>query len=90
MVNTCSWQSELETLGDSEHRTFGLEPNGTVSMVTKRNENILKCNQNMLCEKQTPVESKMRDIEDILSRRRQHAHGSNAKNIFAYEGEEKK
>jgi hypothetical protein len=41
MVSTCSRQPELEILGDSEHRTFGLEPHGTVSMVTKTNENIL-------------------------------------------------
>ena len=42
----------------------------------------------MLCEKQTPVESRLRDIDEILSTRRQHAHGSNAKTIFAYEDDD--
>ena len=43
----------------------------------------------MICEKQTPIESRLRDLEKILSTRRQHAHGSNATNIFAYGSEEK-
>ena len=43
----------------------------------------------MLCEKQTPIKSKLRDLEKIVSTRRQHAHGRNATTIFAYESEER-
>ena len=41
----------------------------------------------MLCEKQTPIESKLRDLEKILFTRRQHTYGCNATIIFAYESE---
>ena len=44
----------------------------------------------MLCENPTPIESRLRDFEKILSTRKQHAHGGNTKTIFAYEGEERK
>ena len=75
---------------DSEHRTVSLKTHGTISRVTKINENILRHKQSMLCENQTPVESRLKDLEEIISTRRQHDHGRNAKTIFAYEGKEQK